>query len=115
MSSLRQNFFACLPAIAGREVFAVLEKAGRGGGGGSVKEGRGRKPRALASSCYHGGGFPGIIPWEVGRVTESGLLLSESAYHVLCSLGQTCPAGLAAESQPVRHQQGGWVGCVLTD
>ena len=28
VSSLRQNFFACLPAIAGREAFAVLEKAG---------------------------------------------------------------------------------------
>ena len=28
VSSLRQNFLACLPAIAGREAFAVLEKAG---------------------------------------------------------------------------------------
>ena len=28
VSSLRQNFFACLPAIAGREALAVLEKAG---------------------------------------------------------------------------------------
>ena len=28
VSSLRQNFFACLPTIAGREAFAVLEKAG---------------------------------------------------------------------------------------
>ena len=55
-SSLRQNFFACLPATAGREAFAVLEKAG---GGGSVKEGRGRKPRGLATSCYHRGA-PGI-------------------------------------------------------
>ena len=27
-SSLRQNVFACLPAIASREAFAVLEKAG---------------------------------------------------------------------------------------
>ena len=26
--SLRQNFFACLRAIDGREAFAVLEKAG---------------------------------------------------------------------------------------
>ena len=77
VSSLRQNFFACLPAIAGREAFAVLEKAG----GGSVKEGRGKKPRGLATSCYHRGA-PGIIPWEVGRVTESGLLLSESAYFL---------------------------------
>ena len=27
-SDLGQNFFACLPAIAGREAFAVLEKPG---------------------------------------------------------------------------------------
>ena len=58
----------------------MLEKAGAGGGG-SVKEGRGRKPRGLATSCYHGGA-PGIIPWGVGRVSESGLLLSESAYFL---------------------------------
>ena len=88
----------------------MLEKAG-----GSIKEGRGRKPRGLATSCYHRGA-PGIVPWGLGRVTESGLLLSESAYFLLqVSLGQTCPAGLAAESQPARHKQGGWVGCVLTD
>ena len=53
VSSLRQNFFACLPAIAGKEAFAVLEKAG--GGGCSFKEGRGRKPSDLATSCYHRG------------------------------------------------------------
>ena len=60
VSSLRQNFSACL-AIAGREAFVVFEKAG----GGSVKEGRGRKPRGLATSCYHRGA-PGIIPWGWG-------------------------------------------------
>ena len=87
VSRLRQNFFACLPAIAGREAFAVLEKAG----GGSVKEGSGRKPRGLATSCYHGGA-PGIIPWGVGRVTESGLLLTESA----CFL---CRSALARNAQ----------------
>ena len=27
-------------------------------------------------------GTPGIIPWGVGRVTESGLLFSESAYFL---------------------------------
>jgi len=36
VSNLGQNFRACLPAIAGREAFAVLEKPG---GGASVKEG----------------------------------------------------------------------------
>ena len=70
VSSLRQNFFACLPAIADREAFAVLEKAG---GAPSRRVG--------AESCYHMGA-PGIIPWGVGRVTESGLLLSESAYFL---------------------------------
>ena len=77
---LRQNFFACLPAIAGREACAVLEKAG----GGSVKEGSGRKPRGLATSCYHRG-RPGIIAWGVETVTESGIFLSESAFF-LCML-----------------------------
>jgi len=38
VSNLGQNFRACLPAIAGREAFAVLEKPG----GASVKEGGGR-------------------------------------------------------------------------
>ena len=33
VSSLKQNFFACLPAIAGREASPVLQKPGGGGGG----------------------------------------------------------------------------------
>ena len=36
--SLRQNFFAYLPVIASREAFAVLEKAG-GGGGRRLRQG----------------------------------------------------------------------------
>ena len=74
---LGQNFFACLSTIAGREAFAVLEK------GGSVKEGWGRQLRCLATSWYQGKG-PEFIPWGVGRVTERGTLLSETAYF-LCS------------------------------
>ena len=74
VSSLRQNFFAC------REAFAVHIRAWKGRGS-SVKEGMDRKPRGLATSCYHRGA-PGIIPWRVGRVTESGPLLSESAYFL---------------------------------
>ena len=110
VSNLEQSFFTCLPAIAGREAFAVLEKPGVA----SVKEGWGRKPRGLATSWYQRGG-EGFIPWRVGRVTERGLLLSQSAYFLLQdSLGQTCPAGLGAESQPARHKQGRWVDCVLT-
>ena len=38
VSTLRENFFAYLPAKSR---------------GASVKEGRGRKPRGLATSCYH--------------------------------------------------------------
>ena len=77
VSTLGQNFFACLPAIAGREALAVLQKSG----GGSVKEGRGRKLSCLATSWYQGKG-PAIIPWGVGRVTERGILLSKTAYFV---------------------------------
>ena len=47
-----QNFFACLPAIAGREALAVLQKSG----GASVKEGSGRKLSCLATSWYQGKG-----------------------------------------------------------
>ena len=32
VSTLGQNIFACLPAIAGREAHAVLQKLGGGGG-----------------------------------------------------------------------------------
>ena len=77
-----------------------------GGGGASVKESKGRKPSGLATGCYHRGA-PGVLPWGVGRVKVSGILLSESAYFL-------CRSALAGKSQPVRHQQGGWVGCVLT-
>ena len=77
VSSLRQNFFACLPAIAGKEAFAVLEKARRVP---SKRVGTESSGHWLAVATI--GGFPGIIPWGVGRVTESGLLLSESAYFL---------------------------------
>ena len=77
VSSLRQNFFACLVAIAGREAFAVLEKAR---GTPSRRVGA-ESPEAWLPAATIGGA-PGIIPWGVGRVTESGLLLSESAYFL---------------------------------
>ena len=52
--------------------------------GASVKLGRGRKNRGLATGCYHWGGGVGvgIIPFGVGRVTESDFLFSESAYFL---------------------------------
>ena len=78
VSSLRQNSFACLPAITGREAFAVLEKAG---GAPSRRIGA-ESPEAWLPAATIVGGAPGIIPWGVGRVTESGLLLSESAYFL---------------------------------
>ena len=60
VSSLRQNVFACLPATAGKKAFAVLEKPGR-------LPLRGRKPRALATSCYHGGGGGRYYPLGGGE------------------------------------------------
>ena len=49
VSSLGQNFFACLPATSGREAFAVLEKPG-GLPTRRVGAGMGRKPSGLATS-----------------------------------------------------------------
>ena len=69
--TLGQNFFASLRC----------SKSGGGGGGGSVMEGSGRKLRCLATSWYQGKG-PAIIPWGVGRVTERGALLRETAYFL---------------------------------
>ena len=96
VSNLRQNVFAC-----GRQGGLCGAWKGRRG---SVKEGRGRKPRGLATSCYYRGA-PDIIPWEVGRVTESGLFAQwKCLFSLQVSLGQKCPAVFAAESQPVRHK-----------
>ena len=95
-----------LPTIAGREPFAVLEKAE---GLASSRVGA-ESPGAWLPAATMGGA--GIIPWGVGRVAE---WLFCSVKVLIFFAGQTCPAGLVAESQPVRHKQGGWVGCVLTD
>ena len=75
VTDLGQNFFALLPAIG----LCGASKAK----GGSVMEGWGRQLRCLATSWYQGEG-PKFIPWGVGRVTERGTLLSETAYF-LCS------------------------------
>ena len=76
-----------LPTIAGRESFAVHRKAG----------GLSSRRVGAESPCQGPGyqlppsGAPGIILWGVGRVTESGFLLSESA----CFL---CRSALAREA-----------------
>ena len=62
--------------------------------GGSVKEGRGRKPRGLATSCYHReggrhyplGGVKGHREWPFAQWKR--------LFSLLVSLGQKCPAGL---------------------
>ena len=77
VSTLRENFFAYLPAIAGREAFAVLEKAG--GGAPSRRVGA-ESPEAWLPAATIGG--PRHYPLGVGRVTASGPLLSESAYFL---------------------------------
>ena len=77
--------------------------------GVSVKEVKGRKPRGLATSCYHRGHYP-----LGGGEGHREWLFAQWKYlfSLQDSLGQTWPEGLAAESQPVSHRQGGWVGCV---
>ena len=74
VSTLGQNIFACLA----ERPLQCSKSEGGGGGGGSVMEGSGRKLRCLATSWYQGKG-PAIIPWGVGRVTERGILLRETA------------------------------------
>ena len=74
--SLRQNFFACLSAIAGKGAFAVLENAG---GAPSRRVGAESPGAWLPAATI---GSPRHYPLGVGRVTESGLLLSESAYFL---------------------------------
>ena len=77
VSTLGQNFFACLPAIAGREALAVLQKSGGAPSRRVVVE-------SLVACLPAGtkGKGPAIIPWGVGRVTERGILLSKTAYFV---------------------------------
>ena len=89
VSNLEQSFFACLPAIAGREAFAVLQKPG----GASVKEGTlGQKAKVpgyqLVPRERGVGVRAGFIPWWVRRITERGFLLSQSAYF-LCRTALT--------------------------
>ena len=38
VSNLTQNFFACLPALVGRQASPVLQKPGGGGGGGGFRQ-----------------------------------------------------------------------------
>ena len=111
--SLRQNFFTCLPAIASMEAFVVLEKPGglpsRRIGAEAQGPGYQLVPRGACRHYPLGGGGKGhrewlFAQWKCLPIFFAGQLV-----------GQTCSAGLAAESQPVRLKQGRWVGCVLTD
>ena len=77
VSSLRQNFFACPPGIAGREAFAVLEKAG----GLLSRRVGAESPGAWLPAATMGG--PRYYPLGMGKVTESSFLLNGSA-HFLC-------------------------------
>ena len=107
VSSLRQNFFACLPAIR------PLRCLKRQGGAPSRRVGA-ESPEAWLPAATIGGhrhyplgGGEGHREWPFAQW--------KCLFSLQVSLGQKCPAFLAAESQPVRHQQGGWLGCVLTD
>ena len=76
VSNLGPNVFACLLAITGREAFAVLEKPGGFRQGGLRQKAQGPGYHLVPR------GAPGFISWSVGRVTERGFLLSESAYFL---------------------------------
>ena len=72
-----QNFFACLPAIAGREALAVLQKSGGAPSRRVVVESLvAWLPAGTKGKAQH------IIPWGVGRVTERDILLSKTAFFV---------------------------------
>ena len=95
VSSLKQNFFACLPAIAGREAFAVLEKAG----GGSVKEGRAESPEAwLPAATIRGpqalspGGWGGSQRVALCSVKVPIFFAGQPWPDIPCRLGGRKPA-----------------------
>ena len=78
VSNLGQNFWACLPAIAGKEAFAVLVKPGgfHQGGLGQTALRPGYQPipsRALRLYPQGGG---------VGHVTEIGFFGTKTAYFL---------------------------------
>ena len=78
VSSLRRNVFSRLQAIAGREAFAVLEKVG-------VGEVSSRRVGAESPGAWLPAAtivVPRHYPLGMGRVTESGRLLSESSYFL---------------------------------
>ena len=77
VSTLGQNFFACLPAIAGREALAVLQKSGGAPSRRIVVE-------SLVAWLPAGtkGKAQQLSPGGVGRVTERCNLLSKTAYFV---------------------------------
>ena len=75
VSTLRENFFAYLPAIAGREAFAVLEKAG----GLSSRKVGAENPGAWLPAATIGGPRHYPLGGWVGS-KRVAFLLSESAY-----------------------------------
>ena len=104
VSALAQNFFPCLPTIAGREAFAVLEKPG-----GFRQGGLGKTAKVSGYQLVPRGG-PRVYPLGGGeghreRHFAQRNCLFSSQYSA--SLWQSCPAGLVAGSQPVRHKGGG--------
>jgi len=106
-SNLEQNFRACLPAIVGREAFAVLEKPG---------ELPSRRVGEDGPGAWLPAGPPGSNPRGVGLGhRERHFLHLNCSFSLQDSLGQQCPAALAVCSQPARLMQDGSVCSVLTD
>ena len=111
--SLGQNFFTCLPAIADREAFVVLDKPGE-----LLSRRVGAESPGALLPAGTKGGPPVIIPWGGGGGEGHREWLFaqwKCLFSLQDSLGQTCPAGLAAESQPASQTQARWVSrlCVL--
>ena len=71
-------------------------------------------PGAWLPACTKGS--PRLYLLGGGEGHRAGLFAQwKCLFSLQDSLRQTHPTSLAAKSQPVRHKQGGWVGCVLTD
>ena len=76
VSSLKQNVFACLPAMAGRQASPVLQKPG---GLPSRRVGGDSLVVWLPGDTKRGGGGCSSSPRGVGWVTDTGIFVSENA------------------------------------
>ena len=104
VSALAQNFFPCLPAIAGREAFAVLEKPG-----GFRQGGLGKTAKVSGYQLVPRGG-PRVYPLGGGEGhRERHFAQRNCLFSLQHSLRQSCPASRLSDWKPVSQTQGRWV------